>query len=394
MTTIDDIYEILNVFIGIGEVKNVLAKYKEPWRRYHTKKHIDKMFQLAIDKGYINYRSVFISFLTHKDILEAVERDENLLRQFILTLSIFFHDYVYYPDSKINEKESAYQAVKFFTWLDVYSPLPNVKRKVFDVLKDVIISTRMSRESFLSQLENESVTYDDFTWGLIEQIHELDYNILLEETEPNEALEYENGIAYEYQYVSTKDYKEARLNFLHTLQDVNSDTVNFLTKYVENRRPKVGYYAGSFNPWHVGHQNIFEQAEKVFDKVVIVVARNPMKSVSLDEELEHERKLEAINGINPFREIVSLGKNAFLADLLKERSEHEDVFLIRGIRNATDLSYETNQISIMKDQWDGLKPMFFYTEHENISSSMIRALESIQTGSSKKYIPKPYVFIG
>ena len=40
---------------------------------------------------------------------------------------------------------------------------------------------------------------------------------------------------------------------------------------------KIGIYPGSFNPFHKGHLNILEKAEKIFDKVILARGINPEK---------------------------------------------------------------------------------------------------------------------
>lgn len=38
---------------------------------------------------------------------------------------------------------------------------------------------------------------------------------------------------------------------------------------LETWKPKIGVYAGSFNPFHLGHYNILTKAEKIFDNIII-----------------------------------------------------------------------------------------------------------------------------
>ena len=41
----------------------------------------------------------------------------------------------------------------------------------------------------------------------------------------------------------------------------------------------IGLYPGSFNPWHIGHQDVLDKACKVFDMVFVLVCESPEKSV-------------------------------------------------------------------------------------------------------------------
>ena len=48
---------------------------------------------------------------------------------------------------------------------------------------------------------------------------------------------------------------------------------------------KIGFYAGSFNPFHIGHYNILSKAEEIFDKVIIGVGVNYEKRKNKKHDL-------------------------------------------------------------------------------------------------------------
>lgn len=50
-------------------------------------------------------------------------------------------------------------------------------------------------------------------------------------------------------------------------------------------------YAGSFNPFHAGHLNIIQRAEKYFDKITILIAVNPNKNYVVSA-LERKNQIE------------------------------------------------------------------------------------------------------
>ena len=49
-------------------------------------------------------------------------------------------------------------------------------------------------------------------------------------------------------------------------------------------RPRIAFFAGTFNPFTVGHASIVERALSVFDKVVIGVGINSLKTTSVEAE--------------------------------------------------------------------------------------------------------------
>ena len=42
---------------------------------------------------------------------------------------------------------------------------------------------------------------------------------------------------------------------------------------------KTAVYPGSFNPWHKGHTDILKKASYIFDKIIILIAKNENKIV-------------------------------------------------------------------------------------------------------------------
>lgn len=128
-------------------------------------------------------------------------------------------------------------------------------------------------------------------------------------------------------------------------------------------------YAGSFNPFTIGHANIVERALNVFDKVVIAIGFNEHKTPSSDltQRIERISKLYADN-----QRVVVKSYNGLTVNFAKQ---FENPVLIRGVRNASEFDDEitlanTNRLI------SGLDTMFFPTlpELACISSSMVREL--------------------
>ena len=61
----------------------------------------------------------------------------------------------------------------------------------------------------------------------------------------------------------------------------------------DDTNARVAVFAGSFDPYTIGHDDIAWRALRLFDRLVIVVARNPEKHYmfSTEERVEAIRKL-------------------------------------------------------------------------------------------------------
>ena len=156
-----------------------------------------------------------------------------------------------------------------------------------------------------------------------------------------------------------------------------------LEKVESNMKKTLAIYPGSFNPFTVGHQNILEKAEKMFDEVVVAVGINPDKvEEAFVADLKDQRVKILQNQLESKRVEGYVG---FLTEYVREKQAegYGEVVVIRGLRNGHDYDYEYNQTRHMWDQMPGLSiimiscdPMF-----SHVSSSAYRALEKVRKGS-------------
>jgi pantetheine-phosphate adenylyltransferase len=152
----------------------------------------------------------------------------------------------------------------------------------------------------------------------------------------------------------------------------------------------VAIYPGSFNPFHIGHLNIVEKAERIFGKgnVVIAMGINPDKmDVHKSEQfhLKNEQSKELSHKIG--REVI------VYSDFLHQVIEHYEelgytVVVVKGLRNGHDLDYEVNQMRFVNDFKKDVNVVYITCDRdfEHISSSAIRKLQSFSPGSGDRYL--------
>ncbi|MBS1637769.1 MAG: adenylyltransferase/cytidyltransferase family protein [Bacteroidetes bacterium] len=286
----------------------ILARYDESHRHYHTMDHVIEVL------GYLQ---------THIDCNE-------------LFLTAVFHDIIYDPRSKTNEEDSAALFLK-------EAAGTGISDKSKENIRQMILETAHHRPG--SDLSKVFI--------------EADLAILNQSLD--KLLTYEEQIFKEYQFVDYKIYKTKRIEVLEHYNQFGR--LNTLMDYVRHCKPRIGVFAGSFNPFHKGHYNVLQKAEKIFDKVIIAFGKNPDKNA---------RTWDVPKTIG-YRQIE--GYDGLLTDFID--SLGYDVTVIRGLRNSTDFQYEQNQYRYIQELMPGIKivNIFCDKEFEHISSSGIRTLE-------------------
>lgn len=99
---------------------------------------------------------------------------------------------------------------------------------------------------------------------------------------------------------------------------------------------KIGFYAGSFDPFTNGHLHVVKVSAKLFDKVIIGIGINPTKKrrFNTNEMAEAIRKtLKREKILNA--EVISYNNLSFQTAIANNAT-----FLIRGIRNGMDYDFE------------------------------------------------------
>lgn len=143
-------------------------------------------------------------------------------------------------------------------------------------------------------------------------------------------------------------------------------------------------YAGTFDPFTIGHLNVLIEATSLFDKVIVVIADNSDKNRRINSNIMLQAIQQTVLDLPYSNKIAVLKFHGLIADLANK----EDVeYLIRGIRNGIDYEYEENLAKI--NESFGLKTIYIRAGSlSHVSSSMVMELYRYNKEISF-YVPKP-----
>ena len=146
---------------------------------------------------------------------------------------------------------------------------------------------------------------------------------------------------------------------------------------------KIGFYAGSFDPFTNGHLHVVTQSAKLFDRVIIGIGVHPKKTRRFDKELM-QKAIEQVLVRNNLNNVTVISYDNLSVDVA---IENNSTFLVRGIRNGMDYEYEENMASI-NEEISGLDTVYIRAGNlGNISSSMVMELLRNNKDVSK-YLPE------
>ncbi len=129
----------------------------------------------------------------------------------------------------------------------------------------------------------------------------------------------------------------------------------------------VAICPGSFDPVHVGHVDLIERAARVFEKVVVAVARNAEKAALFPVAVRVEMIRQATKHLSNVEVDAYDGLTVAFARRRKAR------VLVKGLR-AGDLDYELKQAAMNQHLAPELDTVYLMTapHYSFLSSSLIR----------------------
>ena len=141
-------------------------------------------------------------------------------------------------------------------------------------------------------------------------------------------------------------------------------------------------FAGSFDPFTIGHQSIVARVLPLFDKIVIGVGVNERKKYMYSAEVR-VKEIAELYADNPKVEVRAFN------DLAVDFAHREGAwFFVKGVRSVKDFEYEREQADINR-MMGGIETLLVFAEpqHASVSSSLVREL--IHFGkNAEMFLPK------
>lgn len=145
---------------------------------------------------------------------------------------------------------------------------------------------------------------------------------------------------------------------------------------------RTAIYPGSFDPVTCGHLDIIRRASRLFDKLIVLVSVNPMKTTCFTAE----ERVEMIRRVTTDLTNIEVDSDGgLLIDYFNKRNA--DV-IVKGLRAMSDFEYEFQMALVNKDLCHKAETVFLCADVVGtfLSSSMVKQI-ALFGGDINSYVP-------
>ncbi|CAM4049436.1 pantetheine-phosphate adenylyltransferase [Campylobacter armoricus] len=145
-------------------------------------------------------------------------------------------------------------------------------------------------------------------------------------------------------------------------------------------------YPGTFDPITNGHLDVIIRASKMFEEVVVAIAKSESKRPMFS--LKHREKMVKI-ATKDLKNVRIITFDNLLVDLAKNLQIN---IIIRGLRAVSDFEYELQLGYANHMLWEDFETIYLMPNLKNsfISSSIVRSI-CMHNGDVNKLVPKEII---
>jgi len=143
-------------------------------------------------------------------------------------------------------------------------------------------------------------------------------------------------------------------------------------------------YTGSFDPLTLGHLDIIRRGAKLFDELIVAIARNPGK----DPMFTPEERIKMIQA--SIKELDNVSVETFDGLTVEYARSQNCQAILRGIRTYSDFEYEFTMALTNRQLYPELETVYVMTrvEWSYISSQLVKEVARLG-GEISTFVPTP-----
>jgi pantetheine-phosphate adenylyltransferase len=148
---------------------------------------------------------------------------------------------------------------------------------------------------------------------------------------------------------------------------------------------RTAIYPGTFDPITNGHLDILERALKLFDRVIIAIARNSAKNPLFSEEERLAMIKESV------KHLKGVEIDSFDILLVEYARKKKAAAVVRGLRAISDFEYELQMALMNRKLNEDLVTVFLMPNerYTYLNSSIVREIAR-HKGNIREFVP-PHV---
>jgi pantetheine-phosphate adenylyltransferase len=141
-------------------------------------------------------------------------------------------------------------------------------------------------------------------------------------------------------------------------------------------------YPGSFDPLTNGHLDVIQRATKLFDLVVVAVARSESKHPLFSQK---ERLQMVVHAVRSLPHVEAEAFDGLLIEYVEQRSAHA---VIRGLRAVSDFEFEFQLALMNRKLNERIETLFMMPKdtYTFLSSRIVKEIASLG-GDVSAFVP-------